>query len=73
MADKKRSYLNPKFEFDTGDISGSASWNWDLLKRKVKKHFNQKAAHKEYVKNNPKKKGLNTNSNTRSLLDQIED
>ncbi len=71
--DKKRSYLTPKFEFDTGNLRESIAWNWGLLKRKVKKHINQYTADKEWAKKHPKKKGLGMNKNARSLLDKIED
>lgn len=80
MADEKRSYLDPKFEFDVGgksvaQLKDSAAWNWDLAKRKVKKVFNQRAADKEYAAKNPKKKkepGLGL-GRTADLLARMDD
>jgi hypothetical protein len=79
MADKKRSYLEPKFEFDVkgksmAQLKDSASWNWDLAKRKVKKVINQRAHDKEWEKKHPKKKepGLGL-GRTASLLEKVDD
>jgi hypothetical protein len=77
---EKRSYLNPEFEFDVSgksfaEIKDSASWNWDLAKRKVKKVINQYNADKEYEKKNPKKKkepGLGL-GRTADLLEHVDD
>ena len=51
MAEKKRSYLNPKFELgvkgkSVDELMSSASWNWDLAKRKVMRVINQHTADK---------------------------
>ena len=80
MGDSKRSYTKPQFEFDVkgksvAQIKDSASWNWDLAKRKVKKVFNQRAADKEYAAKNPKKKkepGLGL-GRTADLLARMDD
>lgn len=77
MGDKKRSYLNPKFETDVkgksvAELMASASWNWDLAKRKVKRIINQRAADKEWEKEHPEKKEGILNKNTQSLLDKID-
>jgi hypothetical protein len=80
MGDTERSYLNPEFEFDVSgksfaELKDSASWNWDLAKRKVKKLFNQRAADKEYAKKNPPKKkepGLGL-GRTADLLEHVDD
>ena len=69
MADK-RSYLDPKFEFELS--KDAASWNWDLAKRKIQRVINQHQSDKEYAKEHPKERGLSMNKNTRSLLDKID-
>jgi hypothetical protein len=76
----KRSYINPKFDFDVSgksfaQLKDSASWNFDLAKRKVKRVFNQRAADKEYAMKHPKKKkepGLGL-GRTASLLKKVDD
>jgi len=80
VGDKDRSYLNPEFEFDVSgksfaELKDSASWNFDLAKRKVKRIFNQRAADAEYAKKNPKKKkepGLGL-GRTADLLEHVDD
>ncbi len=73
MGEKKRSYLNPEFEYEF--TLKAAEWNWDLAKRKVKRIINQHKADKEYAADNPKKKkepGLGM-GRTRALLEQVDD
>jgi len=80
MGDKKRSYLNPEFELSikgksVDELKDSASWNWELAKRKVKKIYNQYKSDKEYAATHPKKKkepGLAL-GRTASLLDKVDD
>jgi hypothetical protein len=80
LGDNERSYLNPEFEFDVGgksfaELKDSASWNWDLAKRKVKKLINQRAADKEWEAKNPSKKkepGLGL-GRTADLLEHVDD
>ena len=78
MADKERSYLNPEFETDVlgksmDELKDSASWNWDLAVRTVKKVNNQHKADKEWEEEHPEKKPGMLGTHTQSLLDRIED
>jgi hypothetical protein len=79
MADE-RSYLDPEFEFDVkgksiAQLKDSASWNWDLAKRRIKKIYNQHKADQEWKEKNPepkKEKGLAL-GRTASLLEKVDD
>jgi hypothetical protein len=80
MGDTERSYLDPKFEFDVKgksipDLAKSATWNWELAKRKVKRLYNQHQADKEWEKEHPpkgKEPGLGL-GRTASLLEKVDD
>jgi hypothetical protein len=76
----ERSYLNPEFELDVkgksiAQLKDSASWNWELAKRKVKRLYNQHKADQEWKEKNPepkKEEGLAL-GRTASLLEEVDD
>jgi hypothetical protein len=77
MGDTERSYLNPEFELDVvgksfSELKDSASWNWELAKRKVKKLYNQRQADKEWAEEHKKEPGLGL-GRTADLLERIDD
>jgi hypothetical protein len=76
-SEKKRSYLNPEFELgilgkSMDELKDSASWNWDLAKRRVRKIYNQHQADKAWEKKHPKEPGLGL-GNTAKLLERVDD
>ncbi len=76
---KERSYLNPEFEFDVrgksiAELKDSASWNWELAKRRIVKIYNQQKADQDWKKKNPEPKkepGLGL-GRTSELLKEVD-